>query len=124
MKQGFKTLAFWAAAAVTALSALVASGAAVPGWASQGAGAIVGMLTAAGYASWRSFRKGGPDGKPAWKTSEFWLSVAAAIVAGLLAAGVFPAGSTGDKLIAGAASLLALLGYQVRHSLPPKAPQL
>lgn len=51
--------------------------------------------------------------KPGYKSTEFWLTVAAVVVGLLTQSGVIPADSPASKLIAQAAAILALLGYQV-----------
>ena len=54
-----------------------------------------------------------PTVRPGYKTTEFWLSVAACVVGALLASGVFPAESTGMKIVGMAATTLSALGYTV-----------
>jgi hypothetical protein len=49
--------------------------------------------------------------KPGYKTTEFWLSVAAAVVGATLASGVIPAASPWVKVLGVAAMALASLGY-------------
>jgi len=49
--------------------------------------------------------------KPGWKTTEFYLSLAAIVVGALVASGAFPADSPWFKLLGIAASILAALGY-------------
>jgi hypothetical protein len=49
--------------------------------------------------------------KPGYKTSEFWLSLAAMVVGALLASGILPADSTWLKLVGMASSVLATIGY-------------
>ena len=51
--------------------------------------------------------------KPGWKTSEFWLSLAATVVGLLTAAGVVVEGSTLAKIVGLVAGLLGALGYTV-----------
>lgn len=119
--QGYKTKSFWFALAATVAAALTASGAIGDGGiAGQAIAAGGSALAAAGYASMRAFAKGA-NGKPAWKTTEFWMTCAAVAVGALLASGVFPADGTAAKLVGGAAALLAALGYGARGALPPKA---
>lgn len=48
--------------------------------------------------------------KPGWKTTEFWLTVAASVVSFVLASGV---GGTAATVAGIAATVLAALGYQV-----------
>ena len=61
------------------------------------------------------------DTKPGYKTSEFWLSLAAVVVGLLYAAGVVADGSAFDKVLALAASLLGALGYTVSRGGVKKA---
>lgn len=49
--------------------------------------------------------------KPGYKTTEFWLSLAAIIVGALIASGVIPTDSSWMKLLGMASSVLATLGY-------------
>lgn len=49
--------------------------------------------------------------KPGWKTSEFWLSVAAVAVGSIVASGVVPADSVWERLVGLAVAGLAALGY-------------
>ena len=49
--------------------------------------------------------------KPGYKTTEFWLSVAASIVGLVLASGLFPAEGEIGKIIGLAAMVLSSLGY-------------
>lgn len=118
--QGYKTKSFWLALAATAAAALTASGAigdaGIVGQAIAAGGAA---LSAAGYASLRAFAKGA-DGKPAYRTTEFWMTAGAVAVGALLASGAFPADGQAAKVIGGAAALLAALGYGARAALPPK----
>jgi hypothetical protein len=51
--------------------------------------------------------------KPGYKTSEFWLMLAAQVLTLLFAAGVVAEGSTLHKVLALAASVLGALGYAV-----------
>jgi hypothetical protein len=58
--------------------------------------------------------------KPGYKTTEFWLSVAAMLVGAALASGVFPADSSGDQILGLAATVLASLGYTVSRTIAKK----
>ncbi len=49
--------------------------------------------------------------KPGYKTTEFWLTVAASIVGLVLASGIFPAEGEIVKIVGLAAMVLASLGY-------------
>lgn len=55
--------------------------------------------------------------KPGYKTSEFWLSLAAIIVGAAFASNVFPSESSGDKVLGLAATVLTTLGYTVSRTL-------
>jgi len=54
--------------------------------------------------------------KPGYKTTEFWLTLAAILVGALLASGVLPTDGTWVKVVGMAASILGALGYQVTRS--------
>lgn len=54
--------------------------------------------------------------KPAFKTTEFWLSVTATVLGILWASGVVSEGGTADKIIGLAASVLAAFGYTVART--------
>lgn len=54
--------------------------------------------------------------KPGYKTSEFWLTLAAVVVGLLLASGVLTDSPTALKIAAFVASALASLGYQFNRS--------
>lgn len=116
-KPGFKTLGFYLAMLATLGSALIASGADVGAVGSAVAAGVTG-LTAAGYAAFRAFKKSADPTKPAWKTTEFWLSIAAALLSVAYASGLVSDGGTVEKIVGIGASLLAMLGYQVTK---PKA---
>ncbi len=49
--------------------------------------------------------------KPGWQCSEFWLSVAAVAVGGLIASGALGENGTGAKVAGLIASALTALGY-------------
>jgi hypothetical protein len=49
--------------------------------------------------------------KPGYKTTEFWLSMAALILGALLASGVIPEGGWISKLVGGGLAALGQLGY-------------
>jgi hypothetical protein len=55
--------------------------------------------------------------KAGYKTSEFWLSVAAMAVGAAFASGVFPTDSGVDRILGLAATVLTTLGYTVSRSL-------
>ncbi len=120
MQPGYKTVGFWASAAATVLAAFTASGAVGDGsLAAQAAATVGAALVAAGYSSLRAFAKGA-DGKPAWKSTEFWMTAAAAIVAVMGASGAMASDTMLARVVSGAAGILAALGYGARHAMPPK----
>ena len=49
--------------------------------------------------------------KPAYKSTEFYLSLAAMLIGALLASGVFPDSSPWLKLLGAVSSILGALGY-------------
>lgn len=51
--------------------------------------------------------------KSGYRTTEFWLSLAAALVGSLLAAGAFPSESPWARALGALAASLAALGYSV-----------
>lgn len=111
-KPGYKTAGFWLALVATVAAAFGASGGDLGQ--TGGAVALIGTsLVAAGYAAFRAFKKAEDGAKPAWKTTEFWMSVAAAVVSALYASGVVSEGGTVEKIVGVAAMVLAALGYQV-----------
>lgn len=55
--------------------------------------------------------------RPGWKTTEFWLKVAAIILTALFASGVIPTTGTAAMIAAIAATILGALGYTVGRSL-------
>lgn len=49
--------------------------------------------------------------KPGYKTTEFWISAAAALAGALAASGVFPNDSPGERILGLIVSVLVALGY-------------
>lgn len=121
MKPGYKTGAFWMAAAATAVAALFGSGAVESGAAAQMAALAASALGGLGYASWRTFKKSEAGAKPAWRTTEFWLSCAAVAVGAMAASGAFAVDSAPARVIGVVSAMLAGLGYSARDKLPPTA---
>lgn len=115
---GYKTLAFYATLVLTAFGALAASGSDVGGLGAVGF--VISSLGAAGYTAWRGFKKSENPKKPAWKSTEFWLTIGAALVAALYASGVVADGTQGAKVLAFVASILAMLGYAVKPAVAAK----
>ena len=58
--------------------------------------------------------------KAGWKTTEFWMSVAAALAGLLYASGVIAPESSGDNVLGLIASVLAAMGYSVARGLAKK----
>jgi hypothetical protein len=54
--------------------------------------------------------------KPGYKTSEFWLTLAANLVGTLMASGVVTDGGTVAKVLGVVVMLLSTLGYQVART--------
>lgn len=54
--------------------------------------------------------------KPGYKTTEFWLSLAAILLGALITSGAIPADSVFDKLLGIAATVLGALGYTVSRA--------
>ena len=55
--------------------------------------------------------------KPGYKTTEFWLTLAATAVGALLASGIIEAGSVWDKAVGVVVSVLGALGYTVARGM-------
>lgn len=110
VKPGFKTPAFWLAVVATVAGAFGAAGADI-GQTGSAVALIGASLAAAGYTALRTFKKAEVGAKPAWKTSEFWLSIAAAVVSALYASGVVSAGGTAERVVGVVAMVLTALGY-------------
>lgn len=111
-KPGYKTPSFYITLAVTVLTGLVASGVDI-----AGLGAIsfvLGSLTAAGYTAIRTIKKSESAEKPAYKTTEFYLSLVAALVAAAYASGLFVDTSRAGMVLGLVSTVLAALGYTVR----------
>jgi hypothetical protein len=53
-----------------------------------------------------------------WKSVAFVLSVLAAVASALVAAGVFAAGSTAQRVVSGVAAVLTLLGFRGALLMP------
>ena len=54
--------------------------------------------------------------KPGYKTTEFWLSMAAVVISALIASGAFSDDGTAMKVVAVAAMILNSLGYTASRS--------
>jgi exo-beta-1,3-glucanase (GH17 family) len=52
-----------------------------------------------------------PEIKPGYKTTEFWISLAAVIIGSVVASGIVPADSVWERIIGLVVSALAALGY-------------
>jgi len=59
--------------------------------------------------------------KPGFKTTEFWFSTAAAVIGILFASGAIAEGSSVDKIVGMAATVLAGLGYSISRGLSKAA---
>jgi hypothetical protein len=117
---GYKTPAFWLSFLVTMLGALTASGSdlVASGWGAQVLGMGVSALTAMGYTAWRVFSKPEAGSKPAWRTSEFWLTTGAVLVGATMTCGAFPDSGPVMQGLGLVATLLAGLGYAVPRKGP------
>jgi predicted tellurium resistance membrane protein TerC len=49
--------------------------------------------------------------KPGFKTTEFWISLAAVVVGSVVASGAVPVGSVWERIVGLAVAALAALGY-------------
>lgn len=59
--------------------------------------------------------------KPGYKTTEFWLTLAAMVLTALYAAGAFSDASATGKVMALAAGVLGSLGYTVSRAIVKKS---
>lgn len=62
-----------------------------------------------------------PAPSPGWRTSEFWLKLAAILLTALFASGVIPTSGTVATVTAIAATMLGALGYTVSRSMVKSA---
>lgn len=109
---GYRTWGFWGSLGALIVTGVLASDAvAETGNVAKGGALLLTALAAAGYSVARGRFKEGDPSKPAWKQTEFWLSVGAVVVSVLLASGAFSDGGTVYKVLAGAAAILAAMGY-------------
>lgn len=116
LKPGVKTAGFWLAAVATVLTYLLGSDVLDGGRDAQVSALVLNALGAIGYTTWRAVKKGDNETRPAWRTTEFWLSAAAAICAGLYASGVFGPDSAGAKVLGAFVAILAAVGYGVQSA--------
>ncbi len=58
--------------------------------------------------------------KPGYKTTEFWLTMAAMLVSALTASGALADGSTAAQIVAVIAAALSGMGYSVARSMAKK----
>lgn len=117
LKPGVKTAGFWLAAVATVLTYLLGSDVLDGGRDAQVSALVLNALGAIGYTTWRAIKKGDNETRPAWKTTEFWLSAAAAICAGLYASGYFGPGTDGGKVLGAFVAILAAVGYGVQSAV-------
>jgi hypothetical protein len=59
--------------------------------------------------------------RPGYKTSEFYLSLAAILLSHLLAADVIPVGGTAERIVTIAGTILGALGYAVTRAVVKRA---
>lgn len=117
LKPGVKTASFWLAALATVLTYLLGSDVLDGGRDAQVSALVLNALGAIGYTTWRAIKKGDNETRPAWRTTEFWLSAAAAICAGLYASGYFGPGTDGGKVLGAFVAILAAVGYGVQSAV-------
>lgn len=58
--------------------------------------------------------------KPGYKTTEFWLKLAAMLVTALYASGAIPTEGAATRIVAMAATILGALGYTVMRGVAKK----
>ena len=119
MKPGYKTVGFYLGSLATAVAILLGFDIVDGGTGEKIAATTTSTLGALGYTAWRLNIKKGAAGKPAWKTTELWLSVAAFLVGVAYASGLFVAGGPADRALGFVAMLLSVAGYS--YAKPPKA---
>lgn len=114
-KPGYKTKSFWAIALSMVLAVLMALGfepnAVDAGPVAKAVGLLATLLAALGYTVWRGAVKVGDTTKPAWRQTEFWLSMAAILVSIAMASGVFEMSGPLYQALAAVAAVLAAAGY-------------
>jgi hypothetical protein len=59
--------------------------------------------------------------KPGYKTTEFWMAIAAFVVSALYGSGVIAEGTALDKALSVGAMILASMGYAVSRGLAKKS---
>jgi len=121
MRKGYQTSEFYLSLAAMVLGALYASGVLGDGGIDfQIAGIAATVLAALGYQLSRTTAKKpdvatGYEVAPGWKSTEFWMTTAAAGMSSLFASGVLGDGGH-DVAIAGViATVLTALGYQINR---------
>ncbi len=119
-KPGIRTAPFWLAALATVLTYLLGSDVLGGGKDVQVGALVLNALGAIGYTTYRAWKKKDGETKASWKTTEFWLSSAAALCAVLYASGSFGPGTQAGKILGVVVGLLAAVGYGVQSA--PKAP--
>lgn len=65
--------------------------------------------------------EGKVEPKAGWRTTEFWLSIAAATIGALATSGMFADGSTAMRVVGIAGMVLAALGYSVARGMAKKS---
>jgi hypothetical protein len=119
-RPGIKTPVFWLAALATVLTYLLGSDVLGGGKDVQVGALVLNAMAAVGYTTYRTWKKKDGEKKPSWRTSEFWLSAAAALCAVLYASGEFGPGTDAGKILGVVVGILASVGYGVQ-SAPKKA---
>jgi len=115
-KAGIKTVSFWLATLVTVVTYLLGSDVLAGGRDAQVASLVISALGAIGYTSYRAWVKKDNDTRRAWRTTEFWLSAAAALCAVLYASGQFGPGTGAGKALGAIVAILAAAGYGVQKA--------
>lgn len=110
-KPGFKTASFWLAALATVVTFLLGSDVLGGGRDVQVGALILNALAAVGYTTLRTYAKKDGEKRPSWKTTEFWLSSAAALCAVLYATGSFGPGTDAGKILGVVIGILTAAGY-------------
>lgn len=121
MRKGYQTSEFYLSLGAMVVGALFASGVLGNGGIDfQIAGIAAAVLAALGYQVSRTTAKKadvamGEEVTPGWKSTEFWMTTAAAGMSSLFASGILGDGGHDVEVAGVIATVLAALGYQINR---------
>jgi len=122
LKSGWKSSEFWLTIAAWIVGLLLDSGLLGQGLATKGLGMVAASLATMGYQYTRGkLKEVVESGKPGFKTSEFWLTIAAWIVGSLIDSGFLVDGSPALNGIGMLSAAMTQMGYsyaRVKAKLP------